>query len=147
MNYHIILISWDKNNQSLSCWQLENHILYYTPQRWLPCYLRDERFSSQNLHCELPLAKIDGFTPTAWKVYIYRVIPVNVPYLFFNNFESSKDRTKLLNGKEREFFFKIRYQWFENPTIGHYTTPWLVKVSKCRKIMNILSENVHIITK
>ena len=52
--------------------------------------------------------------------YIYQGIPVNVT-LFLNNFKRSKDRTKLMDGKEAGFydnFFDIN-----DPTICHYTTP------------------------
>ena len=35
---------------------------------------------------------------------IYWVIPVTVTNLFLNNFKSSKERTKLLDGKEAKFY-------------------------------------------
>ena len=38
------------------------------------------------------------------RLLVYRVIHLNVPNFILNNFKSSKDKTKLLCGKEAEFY-------------------------------------------
>ena len=69
--------------------------------------------------------------------------------LFLNNFKSSKDRTKLLDGKEAEFvmFFinnlKIRPSISKSGQNVERSGIWLISNYFC----DLLSENVHMITK
>ena len=50
---------------------------------------------------------------------------------FLNIFKTSNDRTKLLDRKESEFY--ENFSDINDLKIGHYTTPWLVKVFKMQK--------------
>ena len=91
--------------------------------------------------------------------FLYRVIPVNMKNFFFITSKVIKIEPSYWLEKKQNFI--RRQQWFENPTICHYTTPWLVKVVKMPEnktgffsnyvwdacVRDLLSENVHISSK